>query len=66
MGVHAELVGATDLRVGLRSGDGEGRRPDEVILVVVPVAIHGVYGVGRRESRGGGVRARCGGDEQTD
>ena len=60
MGVHAELVSAEELRVGFRSYGGKGRRPDEVILVVVPVAIHGVYGVGRRESRGDDVRARCG------
>jgi len=66
LGVHAELVVTGDLRVGLRSGGGEGRRPGKVILLVVPVTVHGGCGVGRRESRGGDVRARCGGGERTD
>ena len=46
MGVHAELVSAEELRVGFRSYGGKGRRPDEVILVVVLVAVHGGCGVG--------------------
>ena len=65
MGVQGEVVGDGELRVRLRSGGGEGRRPDEVILVVVPVAVHGRCSVGEEgEPRRQRVDVmRGGGDE---